>query len=628
MNELRDIAFRDPRAAEAYDRREIRKYSYLTQAGLRPEERGLLYRLDRGQISAPDAVRQLDRDETEFVRNYRGRGNPLQDPFFERHRRLGFAMTVLLPEQSFAQAATASARSIVDGPDLLNRYDGEMRAKFLLRQAPSSELRAVSRYLSENMGALDQVFWTNPPPAQMPPLLREIRDLLRHPADNAGDDLGKTALQMTSYVSFVLTLQGATSIRRDSIDQCRTEFRLTEASSCSLRADLRLAAESPDEFDNAHMRHQLSEHLGRFYANYLSLSPADRVSQQGLLVEGELGSALMGGQFGPAFTSAAIQPILDDVRSQLGRTHIPDARGIPLTWSEITGIRESPIEVRVNELPQDIQDLAGHINITVPRPQGQAPWQGTLLDYLSQNVDVIVLTRRAPYLSDDIGEPEATANRLFKTVIIDIDGPQSTEPGNSDKQAFEILSTLAHEAYHNDYFHNLVPYDTHLARATTLNERNAHLFEANVLRQIFQIDLTEVRPLIEQARGGREARAMMSESDLRRLVQFNQEFERLPQLYASHRLIGFAANVPLDYRLTDDQLWAQIFPNISMGPLGRYPTVFVADYLRMTHQTQEQFMNRVQADLFHSLGLVRPSPGTQSSPAPQGADAGDSGDGN
>lgn len=604
LTELRDLAFRDPRAAEAYNRREISKYVYLTLPSLTPEVRGLLCRMDRGLISPAEVNRRFNQDEIDFALRYRGGREPFRDPFYERQNRLVYAMRTLLTPATFAQVGTANGRAVVDGSDLLDRYDGERRAKFLLRQAPPSELHAVARYLSGHMDDLDEVFWTDAPGAPMPALLRDMRPLLRR---DSAEDLRRTALQMTTYISFVLSVQGTNSLDRYLIDECRNEFSGADEASCSLRAGIRTAAESPDEFDNASMRRQLIEHLGRFYANHLSLSPAERVSQQGLLLEGELGSALMGGQFGPAFTSAELQGVLDDVRRQLGVTHIPPPRGIPLTWEEIRGVRDTPLEVRIDELPNDMQELARQITVSVPRTGGQPPWQGNLLDYLRQNVDVVVLTRRAPHLSDAIGEPEATANRLFRTVVLDIDGPQSVEAGDADKEAFEILSTLAHEAYHNDYFHNLIPYNTRLARATALNERNAHLLEANVLQQILRIHLPEMLPLIEQARRGEDAIRLMGESAQRRLVQFNREFERIPALYASHRLTGLAANAPLEYRLTDDGLWNHVFPETRLETLGRYPSAFTTEYLRMRRLTQEQFMTQTQDELFTSLGLQNPN---------------------
>ncbi len=208
LTEFRDLAFRDPRAAEAYDRREITKYVYLTLPELEADERGLLARLDTAGISAADAVRQLDREEIEFVRNFRGRGNPSEDPFYQRHRRLGFAMRELLAPEVFAQSALTSARTIVDGSDLLNGSDGERRLKLLLRQAPPADLRQVVRYLSENAGSLHEVLWANPAPERMPLLLREARALLRSESPEATRRL---ALQVTTYVSFVLTVQGTTS---------------------------------------------------------------------------------------------------------------------------------------------------------------------------------------------------------------------------------------------------------------------------------------------------------------------------------------------------------------------------------------------------------------------------------
>jgi len=110
---------------------------------------------------------------------------------------------------------------------------------------------------------------------------------------------------------------------------------------------------------------------------------------------------------------------------------------------------------------------------------------------------------------------------------------------------------------------------------------------------------------MERARQGADAVRMMSDTDQQRLMRFNREFEGGPQLYASHRLIGLAANVPLDYQLADDQLWTQIFGNTRLEGLGRYPTAFVNDYLRMRHLTQDQFNTQTQDELLHSLGLER-----------------------
>ncbi len=584
LDQITDQAMRSPLMARTYDQRTFTKYAYLTHADLTPEERGFLYRLDRGLITANEATLWVDRRAADFFAAYEGRGDPTTDPFMKRQGILYFALRELLEEQTLETATTESARQIADSSVLLTGNDREIRIRMALYFSTTPELREALQFVQAHTEDLSSAASQALAAGSLPSVMR---NLLPHLGNLSQQEGRRLAYQIADYILFVMIFRGGgASMEAFMNDECRSDSASTSPEICSLRTDLRLAKESPDPFDNARMRHRLLEHLAAFYAYYSGLSATERISRQVFLLEGELGTALVSGDFGPPFTPDEIGAVFQQVRSQTHRTHIPASRGYPLSWSELDQIRQ-PTEIPLSDLPREIQDLARQVTIRVPRTQ--TTWVGTLWDYLQANVDSVILTRQGPHLGGPLGEPDGTANRLFKTLVIDIDG----QDNRAVLDPLEILGTLAHEAYHNDYFHHIVSGNPRLAWANTLNERNAHLLQAQILTERLRMNMVTLSPLLSNSS------YQLTSTDNRMLL----ESLALVAAITSHRFIALSANLPLDYPLEDATLRAEVYPDLSIETLGRYPTFFEEDYLRGRRMTPERFAQTVLRDLDRQFNL-------------------------
>ncbi len=509
LEDLTKEAYTNSQCAQAYDTKDVRKYAYYVHPELLPHDRMLLRRVDRGEISVLDAIRILDDRELAFVQSYQGQGNPFDADHYRNQALLADALRDICDPRDLENALMFDANRIVHSVHLLAPEE-----ETLLRLTPSEELQKQLNDLSDRI-----------------PSLPEGRERSQ-------------ALKKFAAISFLITDRGITDTRTYLKNNCRAIHPGARDETCALKADISLAEATANPFDNATLRPKLQQHLADYYRRYAALSPSERILEDALLLEGDLGIALRSGDFGPPLPAAAMDFLLGAV---------PPPPTMPMSWAEIVGVQQ-PTEITLQALPPELQAVARRLQM----PDGQNLW-----DYLRKNVSSIILTRHTSNLGGTIQEPEATANRLMKTVIIDVDGPKG-----EGVTWYGLLSTLGHEAYHNDYFHQATLADGRLAKVLLVNERNAHLFQASILEGIVR----------------------------QRLETRNPELKKLAVLLADRLMIGMAANEPLGYPRNDRSLRLDLKTDPKTHG-HEYPTVFVPDYLRREGITSEKFYYKVRDEL-------------------------------
>lgn len=421
LKDLGDLAMDDPAVAEEFGVPSITRFYYLASPLLTPGQRGILYRLDRKEISPLDAVRWCDRAEMEFVRGYDGKGDLFADGFYRGFHVLGYGVRTLLG------------------------YDPALEPALILsaREICSSEI-------SERLPAMDQEG-----------LLERI-DLLEKNFPRCAEAEERIAIvRDRAVLSFLLTLQGVTSPEMYLAEKYRLIWSGVSYDVRRWIAALDVAWGSPNPFDRASVKHRLIKDLEAFVERYRTLTPSERISADTLVLEAKIGEALFSGRFGSVISTEE----LDALSSQ----SLPPHR--KRTASEILESGE-PVEVRFGDLPDEWLDLARSIPVMIPESPAR-----NLMEFLEAYVSTAIFTPEIPLLDTAFGDVEGTANRLLKTVVL-----KTVRSDGRPMSGMALFATLAHEAYHNFFFRLAAAKDPSLLTAKPLEERCARLFHAMALK--------------------------------------------------------------------------------------------------------------------------------------------------
>ena len=417
-------AFRDPKAADEYSEREISKYVYLSHRSLRPEDRALLCRFDRGDIPLLDMVRAAYREDVALVRNYDGVSNPFERP--DEFNVPVYGIRLLVGEEALKPALILGAEEIL--------------REMAIEGLPGNE---------------------SPPEA----FFRLHRGFPR--LTERGERA--EALQRILESSLLMNREGMTELVPLRERESQFEFPKADRTMHFVVAGLELFSASPNPFDKARLYHALPDLLAWFERYDSELARSGEVSPYPIHVDSLFGNALSAmavfagvESIGRILKSANASP-----RSLVGG---------PAAMETILRVKytKEPIELSLSGLPTAVSDMARRIEI---------PGHGNLWSYLERNVDRVVFTDRLPDFnldSMDSIDPRATVNRLLRKVIIKV--------GNFGEKdaAMTILWLLAHEAYHIASFYEASIGDPRLNQARILEERNAHLFTAMVLGEILK----------------------------------------------------------------------------------------------------------------------------------------------
>lgn len=308
---------------------------------------------------------------------------------------------------------------------------------------------------------------------------------------------------------------------------------------CTREAELGLVIYTEDEFDNALIRHVETREMWEKLHRYIAASLSDKLALQEKIVS----DGLISGKLGPVLTRESIVRMIAQVEGETGHSHIPPAwispsgQAHPITLEELSkvGPGES-IQIRVQDMPLEWKTLAQYTKLSFV--------EGDLWSFLEKNVDCLILTRAG--IKKTTGE-EGAAGRSqssVKTIIVSLDRKGNARPD------FDVLSVIAHEAYHNYFFFEEVPRNPRLAMMRLIDERNAHILQAEVLEKLFVL----------RRRNGAQ----------------RSELETIATRVMDKQSVYMGANLALGYSVDDRSSHADLNVDPRKNPiLGSYPTVFM-----------------------------------------------------
>ncbi|MBI2082450.1 MAG: hypothetical protein HYT76_02680 [Deltaproteobacteria bacterium] len=251
---------------------------------------------------------------------------------------------------------------------------------------------------------------------------------------------------------------------------------------CPLFASSIAAAEFPDSYDLSEMRRWAIGELPKLYEEYLGQTPQERVMALNYIRHFTLAEILLTQTFGPPLQKVEMERLMEAVRRRTGKSHIPPKRENALTWEEVSASRD-PVEVRIEEIPSDMQAEAREIPLSAEvAREFSLPENSTLWDFLLRYNETVVFAHDLPQSNERelLGELKSP---FFGVVALNVESMKA-KMGRVFPSG--LLATLAHETYHRFYATTLSFRNELYVGYSTLNERNAHLLQADVLGQMIR----------------------------------------------------------------------------------------------------------------------------------------------
>lgn len=338
---------------------------------------------------------------------------------------------------------------------------------------------------------------------------------------------------------------------------------------CKVFTAASLAPENPHLLDPTQIRIWAKEELARFYEQYLK-SPLDQrvLGKYFILVQG-LEKILLTSQFGTPLNGNEFEQILAKVREKTGLIHVPPRRKA-ISWKEIDASHE-PIEVHIQDIPIEMQKMARKIKLSKEMAnQLGIPGDKTLWDFIVKNTDTVIFAKHIPSPHPNNPMLAEAKTLFFKEVFLNVNGSKNLL--GTDFLA-GLISSLAHESYHNFFHHQLKGKNEQYVNAYILEERNGYLLQSEV----------SIQRIWEDRKKG---------LDKTRLIEMVYEM-------ANGLVVGLAANYCLGYQPYDRSLRTDISPDLNKRILSIHPIACLQPYLASQGINQGELFNK----LMEQLGL-------------------------
>lgn len=357
---------------------------------------------------------------------------------------------------------------------------------------------------------------------------------------------------------------------KEKTTSCVNRWGADQYDNCSIWAATKLATENPNILSPTRIRMWAKKELASFYEKYLKSSPSQKALGKYFILIQNLEKVLLTSKFGPSLKSKEIEQILAGIRKKTGLTHIPPPREKAVSWKEVEDSKES-MAVRIQDIPIDLQEMAKGVKLPKEMANHLEIGDGnkTLWDFFVKNIDTVIFTGHipSPYPAPMLAEAKTL---FFKEAVLDINVNGARKLLGADF-LIGLVSSLAHESYHNFFHHQLKRKNERFVDAYMLEERNASLLGSEVLNQHIK-------------------QGQKNGLDKNRLI-------KIVYYMANSLTPGIVANHCLQYQPYDRNLRTDISLSIDKGTLNKQPYTCLGAYLNSQGINSNEFFNKLMKEL-------------------------------